>query len=45
MVATLRGHAYPNLEIDCEVLPGGYHLTVPALSLARSVRYLFGAPR
>lgn len=45
MVATLHGRAYPSLKIDCEVLPGEYHLTVPALSLSRSVRYLFGAPR
>jgi uncharacterized protein len=45
MVALLRGRAYPGLEIEYEVLPGEYHETAPALSLSRSLRYLFDAPR
>ncbi len=45
MVATLRGRAYPSLEIEYEVLPGEYHETAPPLTLSRSLRYLFDAPR
>lgn len=45
MVELLRGRAYPSLEIDHEVLPGEYHETGPALSLSRSLRYVFDAPR
>jgi uncharacterized protein len=45
MVASLRGRGYPSLQIEYEVLPGEYHQTGPPLSLSRSLRYVFGAPR
>jgi predicted alpha/beta superfamily hydrolase len=45
MVASLRGRAYPRLEIEFEALPGEYHQTSPPLNLSRSLRYLFDAPR
>lgn len=45
MVASLRGRGYPSLQIEYEVLPGEYHQTAPPLSLSRSLRYLFDAPR
>jgi hypothetical protein len=44
MVASLRGRAYPSLQIEYEVLPGEYHQTAPPLTLSRSLRYLFDAP-
>jgi hypothetical protein len=45
LVALLRSHAYPSLEIEYEVQPGEYHETAPPQNLSRSLRYLFGAPR
>ena len=45
MVALLRRRAYPDLELECEVLPGEHHETAPPLNLSRSLRYLFNAPR
>ncbi|MDQ1434610.1 MAG: hypothetical protein QOF59_1426 [Actinomycetota bacterium] len=45
MVARLRSHDYPNLEIDSAVLPGEFHITVPQLNLSRALRHLFDAPR
>jgi predicted alpha/beta superfamily hydrolase len=45
MVTTLRGRAYPSLEIESEVLPGEYHETASPVTLSRSLRYLFDAPR
>jgi hypothetical protein len=45
MVGLLRGRGYPSLETECEVLPGEYHPTQLPLSLSRSLRYLFDAPR
>ena len=45
MVAALRSHGYPSLQIECEVLSGEYHETAPPLNLSRSLRYLFDAPR
>jgi len=45
MAATLRGRAYPNLEIEHEILPGEYHETAVPTNFSRSLRYLFDAPR
>jgi alpha-beta hydrolase superfamily lysophospholipase len=45
MVATLRGRAYPSLEIEYVVLPGEYHETAVPTNFSRSLRYLFDAPR
>jgi uncharacterized protein len=45
MIAALRGHAYPSLDLGHEVFPGEYHETAPPLNLSRSLRYLFDAPR
>lgn len=45
MVEALRGRGYPGLKIEFEILPGEYHETAPPLSLSRSLRHLFDAPR
>ena len=45
MVSALRSRGYPSLQVELEVLPGEYHLTAPPMSLSRSLRYLFDAPR
>jgi predicted alpha/beta superfamily hydrolase len=45
MAAVLRDRRYPSLEMESEVLPGEFHITVPLLNLSRSLRYLFDAPR
>lgn len=45
MVSLLRGRTYPNLQVEFEVLAGEYHETAPPISLSRSLRYLFDAPR
>jgi predicted alpha/beta superfamily hydrolase len=45
MVTTLRGRAYPSLQIEHQVLPGEYHETAVPMNLSRSLRYLFDSPR
>ena len=45
MVSSLRSRGYPSLQVELEVLPGEYHDTAPPISLSRSLRYLFDAPR
>jgi hypothetical protein len=44
-VAALRSRNYPNLDLESEVLPGEFHMSVQQLNFSRSMRYLFGAPR
>jgi hypothetical protein len=44
IVATLRSRQYPNLEVASVVLPDEFHVTVPLVSLSRSLRHLFDAP-
>jgi predicted alpha/beta superfamily hydrolase len=45
MVASLRARRYRNLEIASVILADEFHVTVPHLSLSRSLRFLFDAPR
>ncbi len=45
LVSTLRGRAYPSLQLAYETLPGEYHETAVPLNLSRSLRSLFNAPR
>jgi uncharacterized protein len=45
MVLSLHARKYPNLDIASVVLPDEFHITVAHVNLARSLRYLFDAPR
>ncbi len=45
MVRSLHARRYPNLDIASVVLPDEFHITVPPVSLSRSLRYLFDAPQ
>jgi predicted alpha/beta superfamily hydrolase len=41
----LAARRYPGLDVTTEILPGEFHVTVPAVALSRGLRHLFDAPR
>lgn len=43
-VETLEARRYPSLQIESEIFPDEFHVTVPTLNLSRGLRQLFDAP-